>query len=418
MKAAFLTIALGLGLVGCAGDGVETDASSAPVPAVEDPVQTGVKGQFEKFIALVDGLPEDVRGTADVRREEWTAGMKANLIGAGEVFLPEAEKLLADVWDLGEFDFSTLSWAEEDEESEEVAAHMSNSAKAKVGSKFLMALSEAAEEGGSYDLSARAIAANRKLSERLLGSNRVLIENLVALAISSISERTARLVAIRGSFGEAEFKILQGVDKDYRKALADALRREWTGALIPSLEKAKVPETGDMAGAKFDREVTLAFAKQYIAVALEEVEGTGLSLDKANQLMKEFLGEIPEDAEEKWLKDQPNGYGKALILDSLPVFGQALNAAVKSEASEGLTEVVLAAQRGLLETGKLPEAVADLRKFGLKDRVVDPYTGKDFGYDPVRGVAWSVGPDGVDDGGLDKAEDWSERAKDRVVRVK
>ncbi|ARU39957.1 hypothetical protein CCB80_01915 [Armatimonadetes bacterium Uphvl-Ar1] len=418
MKAAFLTIALGLGMAGCAGDGVETDASSAPVPAVEVPAQNGVKGQFEKFIALVDGLPEDVRATADVRREEWTAGMKANLIGAGEVFLPEAEKLLADAWDLGEFDFSTLSWAEEDEESEELAAQMSNSAKAKVGSKFLMALSEAAEEGGSYELSARAIAANRKLSERLLGSNRVLIENLVALAISSISERTARLVAIRGSFGEAEFKILQGVDKDYRKALADALRREWAGGLIPSLEKAKVPETGDMAGAKFDQEATLAFAKQYIAVALEEVEGTGLSLDKANQLMKEFLGEIPEEAEEKWLKAQPNGYGKALILDSLPVFGQALNAAVKSEASEGLTEVVLAAQRGLSETGKLPETVAELRKFGLKDGVVDPYTGKDFGYNPVRGVAWSVGPDGVDDGGLDKEEDWSERAKDRVVRVK
>ncbi len=80
MKAAFLTIALGLGMAGCAGDGVETDASSAPVPAVEIPMQTGVKGQFEKFIALVDGLPEDVRGTADIRREEWTAGMKANLI--------------------------------------------------------------------------------------------------------------------------------------------------------------------------------------------------------------------------------------------------------------------------------------------------------------------------------------------------
>lgn len=406
-------------MVGCAGDGVDTDPSSAPAPAVEVPMQTGVKGQFEKFIALVDELPEDVRGTADIRREEWTAGMKANLIGAGEVFLPEAEKLLAVAWDLGEFDFSTLiSPAEDDEESDEISAQMSNSAKAKVGSKFLMALADAAEEGGSYDLAARAIAANRKLSERLLGSNRVLIENLVALAISSISERTARLVAIRGSFGEAEFKILQGVDKDYRKALAGALRREWTGALIPSLEKAKVPETGDMAGAKFDREATLAFAKQYIAVALEEVEGTGLSLDKANKLMEEFLGEVPENAGEEWMKAQPNGYGKALILDSLPVFGQALNAAVKSEASEGLTEVVLAAQRSLLETGKLPETVADLRKFGLNDGVVDPYTGKDFGYDPVRGVAWSVGPDGVDNGGLDKAEDWSDRAKDRVVRVK
>lgn len=406
-------------MVGCAGDGVDSDASSTPVPAVEVPVQTGVKGQFEKFIALVDGIPEDVRGTADIRRAEWTAGMKANLIGAGEVFLPEAEKLLADAWDLGEFDYSTLiSPAEDDEESDEISGQMSNSAKAKVCSKFLMALADAAEEGGSYDLAARAIAANRKLSERLLGSNRVLIENLVALAISSISERTARLVAIRGSFGEAEFKILQGVDKDYRKALADALRKEWAGGLIPYLEKAKVPETGDMAGAKFDREATLAFAKQYVAVALEEVEGTGLSLDKANKLMKEFLGEVPENSGEEWMKAQPNGYGKALILDSLPVFGQALNAAVKSKASEGLTEVVLAAQRGISETGKLPETVADLRKFGLKDGVVDPYTGKDFGYDPVRGVAWSVGPDGVDDGGLDKAEDWSDRAKDRVVRVK
>ncbi|MBA4294282.1 hypothetical protein C0431_15080 [bacterium] len=418
MKAALLIVGLGLGLVGCAGDGVDSDASSGSVPAVEVPVQTGVKGQFEKFIALVDGLPEDVRGTPDIRREEWTAGMKANLIGAGEVFLPEAEKLLADAWDLGEFDYSAINSEAEEEELEWLSAQMSNSARAKVGSKFLMALSEAAEEGGSYDLSARAIAANRKLSERLLGSNRVLIENLVALAISSISERTARLIAVKGSFGEAEFKILQGVDKDYRKALADALRSEWTGGLIPYLEKAKLPETGELAGAKFDQEATLAFAKQYIAVALEEVEGTGLSLDKANQLLEEFLGEIPEDAEEKWLKDQPNGYGKALILDSLPVFGQALSATVKSEASEGLTEVVLAAQRGLAETGKLPETVADLRKFGLKDGVVDPYTGKNFGYDPVRGVAWSVGPDGVDDGGLDKAEDWSERAKDRVVRVK
>lgn len=404
-------------MVGCAGDGVDSDASPAPVPAVEVPMQTGVKGQFEKFISLVDGIPEDVRGTADIRREEWTAGMKANLIGAGEVFLPEAEKLLEVAWDLGEFDYSVLS-LEADAESEAMQQVVMFSSQSKVAAKFLRALADAAEEGGSYDLAARAIAANRKLSERLLRSNRMLIENLVGVAISAISERSARDIAIRGSFGEAEFKSLQGVDKDYRKALADSLRREWTGALIPSLEKAKVPETGEMAGAKFDQEATLVFAKQYIAVALEEVEGTGLSLDKANKLMKEFLGEIPEDAGEEWMKAQPNGYGKALILDSLPIFGQALNAAVKSEASEGLTEVVLAAQRGLAETGKLPETVADLRKFGLKDGVVDPYTGKDFGYDPVRGVAWSVGPDGVDDGGLDKEEDWSDRAKDRVVRVK
>jgi hypothetical protein len=417
VKAALLIVGLGLGLVGCAGDGVDSDASSGSVPAVEVPVQTGVKGQFEKFIALVDGLPEDVRGTPDIRREEWTAGMKANLIGAGEVFLPEAEKLLADAWDLEEFNFS-IAGSEDEFDWAQLNAGMSNNAKVKIGSKFLNALAHAAEEGGSYELSARAIAANRRLSERLLGSNRVVIENLVAVAIGAIAERSAREIAIKGSFGAAEFKILQGVDKGYRKALAEALSQEWKGYLIPLLEKEMVPETGDMAGAKFDQEATLAFAKQYMAVALEEVEGTGLSLDKANQLLKEFLGEIPEDAGAEWMKAQPNGYGKALILNLLPDFEQALSAAVKSEASEGLTEVVLAVQRGLTETGKLPETVADLRKFGLKDGVVDPYTGKDFGYDPVRGLAWSVGPDGVDDRGLDEVEEWSDRAKDRVVRVK
>lgn len=417
MKSAFLVVGLGLVLMGCAGDGSSADAGVGVVPNLVTPVQTGVKGNYEKFLALVDGLPEDVRGTADVRREEWTAGMKANLIGAGEVFLPEAEKLLADAWDLGEFDYSVLS-SEDTEASGEMDQMMAQAATMKTCSKFLMALADAAEEGGSYGLSARAVAANRRMSERLLGGNRVLIENLVGVAIAAIAERSARDMAVRGSFGESDFKILQGVDTDYRKALADALRREWAGYLIPSLEKAEPPATGELAGTKFDREATLAFAKEYIAVALEEVEGTGLSLDRANKLMEEFLGEIPEDAGSGWIKNQENGFGKAWVLTSLPVFGQALSAAVKSEASEGLTEVVLAAQRGLMETGKLPESIADLRKFGLVDGVVDPYSGKDFGYDPVRGVAWSVGPDGVDDGGLDKVEDWSERAKDRVVRVK
>lgn len=53
----------------------------------------------------------------------------------------------------------------------------------------------------------------------------------------------------------------------------------------------------------------------------------------------------------------------------------------------------------------LPRALADLVPDFLSAVPTDPFANKPFGYDPERGVLWSVGEDGVDHGGV-VPEEW------------
>lgn len=73
---------------------------------------------------------------------------------------------------------------------------------------------------------------------------------------------------------------------------------------------------------------------------------------------------------------------------------------------------VVAAREYEAEHGKLPNALDELVDHGMLSREpVDPFAMTAFGYDPDRRMIWSVGADGVDDGGQEpdpnQAEDES-----------
>ena len=66
-----------------------------------------------------------------------------------------------------------------------------------------------------------------------------------------------------------------------------------------------------------------------------------------------------------------------------------------------VTRAILAIQLYLREHLSLPAATGDLIKQGiLKEWPTDPFDGKPLRYSREKAIVWSVGPDGVDHGGV------------------
>jgi len=88
----------------------------------------------------------------------------------------------------------------------------------------------------------------------------------------------------------------------------------------------------------------------------------------------------------------------------IPVFDRVPAAAVRMNAGLGLAQVGVAAAGYKAETGAYPESLAQLQRAGwpLRD---DPYSGKPFVYHRKghRFIAYSIGPDLEDNGGVPEA---------------
>lgn len=407
--------------------------------ALKPEPKTGDKEAFGKLVALVKAVPEDVMLSVDLAHGERVAGQKANLVAYGQTFEEAVRKLVeGEDWVI---ELSTEGSVEErlekDIRSEEMAG-------VKKASKLLLAYSEVVEEGGNPELAARACLTNRMLGRQMLQTNHLLMTNLVALAVNAIAERGTRMMAIRGYWSSDNMNLLQGKGWDKRQAvdgLVGSVKSEWWNFTLPALSVAEIvnrkdktfTELGDLdeemiASLKenpksFDRKATIELGAKIVSAQIAELESHSFKFESSDKLLDEINKTMPgEDAERpeilSWFKSKENAYGLMMLSVTLPSFRQASLAAFRSEAGLGLSEVVLAAQRGLIETGSLPGSFEELAKFGLPEGVVDPFSGKAFGYDASRGLAWSVGADGKDDGGKDEPERWTDKAKDWVVRLK
>ena len=69
------------------------------------------------------------------------------------------------------------------------------------------------------------------------------------------------------------------------------------------------------------------------------------------------------------------------------------------------------------ETGELPASLEELVPAYLAAVPVDPFDGKPMKVDRERGIVYSVGRDGVDDGGDEGSKESWEKAKDVVFRI-
>jgi len=107
--------------------------------------------------------------------------------------------------------------------------------------------------------------------------------------------------------------------------------------------------------------------------------------EKVTALEKETIGAHPE-----------------LGLIVTPI-GLPVQAAFRTEAQRRLAYLFLKQAIVFKQTGEWPESLDDLKGPRVATSRIDPFTGKDMGLlavDKVR-IPYSVGPDGVDDGGTD-----------------
>lgn len=441
MRLLIFVAALNALLMGCAGETEEvpvqnlTEWQQLSVALKPEP-KTGDKEAFGKLAALVKAVPEDVMLSVDTAHGERVAGQKANLVAYGQTFEEVVRKLVeGEDWVI---ELSTEGSVEErlekDIRSEEMAG-------VKKASKLLLAYAEVVEEGGNPELAARACLTNRMLGRQMLQTDHLLMTNLVAVAVNAIAERGIRMMAIGGYWSSDDMILLQGKGWDKRQAvdgLVGSVKSEWWNFTLPLLSSIEFPNNSDRTmrlldesdknvieafrsnPKAYDRKATIELGVKYLSAHFDDIKPGPMQSSRVDEFIETAFGEIPEDGENlvKWAKSTENGVGISIVQMMFPFIGSGRDGAMRSEASQGLSEVVLAAQRGLIETGSLPGSYEELAKFGLPEGVVDPFSGKAFGYDPVRGLAWSVGLDGVDDGGTGEAEKWNSDAKDWVVRLK
>jgi hypothetical protein len=444
VKSFIWLLAFGACLMGCAG---ENDAvAEQPLTewqqlsvALKPEVKKGNSKAYSQVVALANLIPAETIEAINTPQKDRDAAQRANLISYGKTFEESVRKLVE-----GEPWVIELSKAETAQDRMMEDIRFPELTQIKLASKFLYAYSETVGEDGEPELAARACLTNRMLGHQMIQTNCMLITNLVAVAVNAISERSIRESALHGNFSADNFKILQGqgaVKDQSISGLIGAVKNEWWNSSLPMLSGFNFPpKVGDvetpLSGADdelmaffeqnskpFDRKATVELGVKIISAQLADLTARPLNFEKSQTLLDDLTEGVPDEETDematlKWAKSKENAVGVLLLSVSLPTFGQASLAALKSEASRGLTEVVLAARRGMVETGSLPGSYAELKNFGLPDDVVDPFSGKAFGYDSARGVAWSVGSDGKDDGGLDLPERWTVEAKDWVVRVR
>lgn len=146
------------------------------------------------------------------------------------------------------------------------------------------------------------------------------------------------------------------------------------------------------------------------------VPGTGKFFSRSSEVPMP-AGELsPEDLEQAL-------QGAPLARLSLPPISASIEAHDREMAREALLELTLVLQLHHREHGAFPESAAELTGPDMKQIPIDPFgKGEPLRYrrelDPAEGATiWSIGPDGVDDGGRSDP-DPSPSPPDIVIRVK
>ena len=115
------------------------------------------------------------------------------------------------------------------------------------------------------------------------------------------------------------------------------------------------------------------------------------------------------------LRKLSNPVGKLLIAQLSPADDHLMLSDRRSHADLGATRILLALAVYRHDRGSEPQTLQDLVQAGLLKSVpMDPFGSRPFHYDPKRRLFWSVGPNGIDDGGYDPPTGVSLRARDYV----
>jgi len=219
-----------------------------------------------------------------------------------------------------------------------------------------------------------------------------LISQLIRLAIHNMAIITAQELIPHCKCSDQQ---LLGLQQHLMHAdLRDGLRRGFMGERAIGIELV-----GGFAPGPFRAENQL-IAMDFYEEAIERAAAPGVDIKKWQEGQKQRIQALTQGTLSKF---RFRG-----VLMALPATAQAATAFVRSEASRRCLLLALAAQRQRLRDGKYPTSLPDETLMGAESSVTeDPFTGKPMltKSDKATLTYYSVGPDGMDDGGDVDAQD-------------
>jgi len=289
-------------------------------------------------------------------------------------------------------------------------------AQSKGLTKLLAAQAQIDFRKGNYTLGGDNLRAGYKLGE-FIGQEPILIGMLVEIANRAIISRTVETIAVANQSRESALASLESaVGKRPAPNFATALKGEmfFGTSTIRNLDKYGgftqfIKSMSDMDRFEGETSYTPPDPK-----TLRREGMPGGALEKAfmtrhlalwNDALEEMKKTSDPQVIAKWLVERSNQLEKkkalsyVLLQVMLPVFGQAGEAVVRCQATEGATRGFLKVLRFRAKTGRYPK---DLAEAGFNE--VDPFSKSAYKYfqtgDVVR--VYSVGRNGIDEEGLGK----------------
>ncbi len=281
------------------------------------------------------------------------------------------------------------------------------------------------------------------VAQHLISGDGTVVHYVGGISCQSIVLQAARVEASNPSFAVEDLKeLLAHLESDPHN-LADTFRVEYNSQILRIVACVHTEDASEMAqiigsdspeatGERlkgidhpFERRKTAALTSQTYALLIQNADSPWakqVDADRIGQHAVEGLTDfnLTDDAHTRStnakLAKIDNPVGRLFAFES-PV-GSIVGSEFKRQVILGATRIILAAQIYRRTHGKFPTQLKDLVTEGILKLVpVDPYTGlTPFRYDAKRGVLWSVGPNGTDEGGIDLIEDRGE-PKDLVWAI-
>ncbi|HJT32636.1 MAG TPA: hypothetical protein VJ783_11390 [Pirellulales bacterium] len=279
----------------------------------------------------------------------------------------------------------------------------------RIGARLLALESVVAAHRGQPDAAVDSIVAMFAVA-RSLEQEPVLISQLVRMALGGMARQRIQWLLSAATLDDGQLARLDAelAASDYQKPLRQGL----LGERVIGIVGFENPETlggeaviGRLTGSS-DQAMYLERMNEMIAAADKSGPERKAAIELAEMRLRQLAGTTSARLK----------YPLTLLL--LPALSAAADAATRNEAERDATRVAVAFERFRLREGRLPEKLDELVPDFLGSVPSDPYGGGPLHYraDETEYLVYSVGPNGIDDGG--QSDPSSSQPVDLVVRVR
>jgi hypothetical protein len=273
---------------------------------------------------------------------------------------------------------------------------------------------------GQHDQVATTVRRMLGIADAVESTGPALVTHLVGLGIEALTANTLVRATPHLSIGDGPDEMSPGQARETIALLLDTadVRRGWrvavdgetvfqqnavdyllAGGSLRNIGGGGPGADGGIVGGLMRYRMKLSVPND--AVVMAETTLTMLDMTQPPSLPRERLARAGERDDK--ILDQTARYRIASIL--LPSWGRALTANYRARTDRHLAATALAARWYEQDQGQLPATLGALVPGYLPAVPVDPFgDGEALRYDRARGLVWSVGEDGDDQGGTSHSE--------------